>query len=199
MSSSGGRRAALTLAAGLLLAACQQAVPAGPGTAPSADALSAPDSAPGSQGAGGQGADTGGSDPASDLSGPNGAEPAPSTVTGDGAGTDGMAASESTPGIRAALAHGCVAAGGEQTVTVTSTPGFQVTVNAQYADGQMGNIHGGLAFAQTIGEDGTFVHAWRVSVDAPAGEVIVHAGAQSTTEQSDPVTTSVTFRVAEDC
>jgi len=182
-----------------MLAACQRGVPAEPGAAPSAGALSTPGSADGGQGADGQDADPGGSGPASDVSGPNGTEPTSSTATGDGAGTDGVAASESTPGITAVLARGCVAAGDEQTVTVTSTPGFQVSVNAQYADGQMGNIHGGLAFAQTVGEDGTFVHAWRVSVDAPAGEVIVHAGAQSTTEQSDPVTTSATFRVEEDC
>ena len=42
-------------------------------------------------------------------------------------------------------------------------------------------------------------NTWRVSVDAPAGEEIVHASAQSTTEQSDPVTTSGTLWVAEDC
>lgn len=84
-------------------------------------------------------------------------------------------------------------------MTVTSTPGFQVTVNARYADGQMGNIHGGFALAQTIGPDGTFTHTWQVSPQAPVGEVTVLAGAQSTSEQMDPVTTSVTFLVADHC
>lgn len=63
----------------------------------------------------------------------------------------------------------------------------------------MGNIHGGLAFAQTIGPDGTFTHSWQVSPDAPVGQVSVLAGAQSTSEQAPPATTEVTFMLAATC
>ena len=117
--------------------------------------------------------------------------PAPSETTAEVSGAD-------TP-IAITAVHGCRTPGQSQTVTVTSTPGFQVTVNPRYADGQMGNIHGGLAFAQTIGEDGTFTHTWTISPEAPEGEVTVLAGTQSTSEQSEPVTTSVEFLVADRC
>lgn len=117
--------------------------------------------------------------------------PAPSETTAAASGADAP--------IAIAVVHGCRMPGQSQTVTVTSTPGFQVTVNPRYADGQMGNIHGGLAFAQTIGEDGTFTHTWTISPSAPVGPVAVLAGAQSTSVQSEPVTTSVEFLVADSC
>ena len=128
---------------------------------------------------------------------PSGADPADGPAPSETAET--APASGADAPIAITVVHECVSAGGEQTVTVTSTPGFQVTVNPRYADGQMGNIHGGLAFAQIIGEDGTFTHTWTISPEAPEGEVTVLAGAQSTSEQSEPVTTSVEFLVADRC
>lgn len=193
--------AILLVAMLLLLASCQaEAGTPGPTEGVSSDPTPAavapivPGSADPASAAEPSGPDMAGT-PASEQ--PAGSEPAAGT-DGD-AGPTPIATTADAPPITATLAHDCVALGGEQTVTVVGTPGHQVTVNTRYADGQMGNVHGGLAFAQTIDQDGTFTHTWQVSQEAPVGEATVRAGAQSTTEQGEPVTTSVAFVVADDC
>jgi hypothetical protein len=92
-----------------------------------------------------------------------------------------------------------VVPGGEQTATVRSTPGFQVTVNPRYADGRMGNAYGGLAVAQTIGPDGAYTLNWQVAGNAPLGQAAVLAGAASTSGPRQSGTASAPFRVAARC
>jgi hypothetical protein len=90
-------------------------------------------------------------------------------------------------------------AGGRQTITVTSHPGFQVTVNLHYADGRQGDAYGGLAVAQTIGPDGTYSETFTVSSSAPVGTVTVYAGVASTSGPREAGTGTTTFTVAAHC
>ena len=130
---------------------------------------------------------------------------APSAPSGGADRADRPALSETAvaSGADAPIAitaiHACRVPGQSQTVTVRATPGYQVTVNPRYADGQMGNIHGGLAFAQTVGDDGTFTHTWTISAQAPVGPVEVLAGAQPIDQAADPDTTSVFFDLSDTC
>ena len=115
-----------------------------------------------------------------------------STSPGGGSGP-------STASVTVLVAAGCVQPGGQEKVTVESTPGLQVSVNTRYADGQMGSRYGGLAVAQTIGRDGRFTESWTVSSDAPVGPVSVVAGVASTNGPTVHGAGSAQFAVASRC
>jgi hypothetical protein len=101
--------------------------------------------------------------------------------------------------VTVTLAAACVAPGGQETATVTSRPGLQVSVNLRYADGKMGNAYGGLAVARTIGPDGTYSETWTVSAQAPAGRVTVSAGVASTSGPRVAGTGTAAFTVSDHC
>jgi hypothetical protein len=111
----------------------------------------------------------------------------------------GSASSATAAGVTVVVGSSCVEPGGQQTVTVASRPGLQVSVNPRYSDGHMGNVYGGLAVAQTIGPDGTYREAWTLAVNTPLGAVTVYAGVAS---QSGPRVTGTgtsTFTIAAHC
>jgi hypothetical protein len=74
-----------------------------------------------------------------------------------------------------------------------------VTVNPKYADGQMGDVYGGLAVAQTIGPDGTYRETWTVSPRAPSGPVTVYAGVASQSGERVAGHATAIFTVAAHC
>ena len=135
--------------------------------------------------------------------------PTPSHANGHGAPASAHSAAHgSNPtasptithvGVEVAVTAQCVVPGAQQTETVTSTPGLQVTVNPRYADGKMGDVYGGLAFAQTVPPDGRYVFNFTVSLQAPTGPVTVYAGVASTSGPREGGQATTQFSIASRC
>jgi hypothetical protein len=67
------------------------------------------------------------------------------------------------------IAKSCVRHGGAQTVTVKSTPGFQVAIATQWPDGGGHLEYNGWAVGK-IPPGGTFVKTWTIPAGAAFGE-----------------------------
>lgn len=80
--------------------------------------------------------------------------------------------------LRAALEHECIAAGGEQEMTVSVDSDVGVRYTSTYADGESGREppHGGGygGFGVGFSSDGAMTDTWEVSEDAPPGLVVVY-------------------------
>jgi hypothetical protein len=101
--------------------------------------------------------------------------------------------------VTVTLAAACVVPGPVQTATVRSTPGLEVTVNTQYADGHRGDTYGGWAVAQTIGQDGSYRLTWSLPSNVPHGSATTYAGVASRSGQRVSGSGSASFVVAGTC
>lgn len=94
------------------------------------------------------------------------------------------------------LGSSCVVPAGTQTLVAQSRPGYTVAFNTRYADGSMGNAHGGYGVLPTDAQ-GRVTSSWTVSASAPLGTAIVFAGTASS--GGSPTTLSRSFVVAAHC
>lgn len=97
----------------------------------------------------------------------------------------------------ATVSAACLTRGGAQTLTVTTTGGFYISVDTQYSDGTDGRKHGGEDVGQ-VPPSGTYSLPFTVAPDAPLGKAIVFVAL----EGGHPTETAFrqpTFTVADHC
>lgn len=142
---------------------------------------------------------------AADAGSTDGAQPSASVVPSTNAGrASSTAAAQHPPATATAatswftvtLGSSCVVPGGTQTLVAQSRPGYTVAFNTRYADGSMGNVHGGYGVLPTDAQ-GRATSSWTVSASTPLGTAIVFAG--TATSGGSPTTLSRSFVVAAHC